>query len=68
MEKARTPRSLPLRDARDAKRLLARLANLVLRGDVPTKQATCIAYIVSVFLSSHESAELDELQSKAGPQ
>jgi hypothetical protein len=59
VEKVWTPRPLPLRDARDVKRLIARLVNEVRRGDIDPRRASCIGYLCNTFLAAHQIADLE---------
>ena len=67
-EKPRPPRPLPLRDARDVRRALARVANECRRGDLAPRQASVFVYAVSTLLAaiaaSDFEARLDALETK----
>ena len=54
------PRPLPLRDARDAKRLLARIINEVRTGTLDPRRASVIIYGTNIFLSSIAAAEMEQ--------
>ena len=56
----RTPRGMPLRDARDAKRLLALVVNEVRRGTLDPRRGSCIGYLVNVFLAAHAASDFED--------
>lgn len=51
-------RAVPLRTARDARKLLGRLVNEVRRDEFDSQKASRIGYLVSVFLRSVETDEI----------
>ena len=65
-EKSKRPRFMPLRDARDAKRLLAKCVNEVRAGVLEPRRASCIGYLVNVFLSASAGEIEDRLAAIEG--
>jgi len=55
----RPPRSMPLRDCRDARRLLAKLVNEVRAGAIDPRRASCIGYLVNTFISAASAADFE---------
>jgi len=51
-------RAVPLRNARDARKLLGRLINEVRRDEIDAQKASRIGYLVGIYLKSVETDEL----------
>jgi hypothetical protein len=64
-EKPKRPRPLSLRNARDAKRLLARIVNEVRRGELEPRRASVIVYGVNTFLSVINTLDFEERLAEA---
>jgi hypothetical protein len=57
-EKAPVRRAVPLRTARDARKLLGRLVNEVRRDEIDAQKASRIGYLIGIYLKSVETDEL----------
>ena len=70
--KAPVRRAVPLRNARDARRLVSRLINEVRRGEIESQTAARIGYLISIYLKSVETDELaqrlDRIEKRLGGQ
>lgn len=61
----RRARSFPLRDTRDCQRLLAKLANQVLRGEIDANIATKVAYLLSLIMRGMEEARGEDIDEES---
>ena len=71
-EKPPVRRAVPLRSARDARKLLGRLINEVRRDEFDAQKAARIGYLISIYLKSVETDELaqrlDRIEKRLGGQ